>query len=99
MELRSLERDMLEGKHGQGVALATKSQVGTGRAFYAKRMVPETPEPVLVSRIIAVEAPLIDELDRAFHDEIADGDLIAVDAVAGKIVVREKSGAESGEAQ
>ena len=56
MELRSLERDMLEGKHGQGVARAMKIQVGTGKAFYAKRMVPETPEPVLVSAIIAVES-------------------------------------------
>ena len=40
MELTSLERDMLEGKHGDGVALAMKVQVGTGKAFYAKRMVP-----------------------------------------------------------
>lgn len=40
MELTSLERDMLEGKHGEGVALAMKVQVGTGKAFYAKRMVP-----------------------------------------------------------
>lgn len=40
MELTSLERDMLAGKHGEGVALAMKVQVGTGRAFYAKRMVP-----------------------------------------------------------
>ena len=42
MELTSLERDMLEGKHGEGVALAMKVQVGTGKAFYAQRMVPIT---------------------------------------------------------
>ena len=42
MELTSHERDMLEGRHGEGTALAMKVQVGTGRAFYAKRMVPIT---------------------------------------------------------
>jgi cis-L-3-hydroxyproline dehydratase len=42
MELTSHERDMLEGRHGEGAALAMKVQVGTGRAFYAKRMVPIT---------------------------------------------------------
>ncbi len=42
MQLTSLERDMLEGKHGPGVALAMKVQVGTGKAFYAERMVPIT---------------------------------------------------------
>lgn len=42
MELTSHERDMLEGRHGEGAALAMKVQVGTGKAFYAKRMVPIT---------------------------------------------------------
>ncbi|HET6495721.1 MAG TPA: aconitase X, partial [Thermoleophilia bacterium] len=42
MELTSDERDMLEGRHGEGAALAMKVQVGTGKAFYAKRMVPIT---------------------------------------------------------
>jgi predicted aconitase len=49
MELTSLERDMLEGKHGEGVALAMKVQVGTGKAFYAKRMVPVTRAHVAAS--------------------------------------------------
>ena len=49
MELTSLERDMLEGKHGEGVALAMKVQVGTGKAFYAKRMVPITRAHVAAS--------------------------------------------------
>lgn len=49
MELTSLERDMLAGKHGEGVALAMKVQVGTGRAFYAKRMVPITRTHVAAS--------------------------------------------------
>lgn len=40
MELTSLEQEMLDGRHGEGVALAMKVQVGTGRAFYAGRMVP-----------------------------------------------------------
>jgi predicted aconitase len=49
MELTSLERDMLEGRHGEGVALAMKVQVGTGKAFYAKRMVPITRAHVAAS--------------------------------------------------
>jgi len=42
MELTSHERDLLDGRHGEGAALAMKVQVGTGKAFYAKRMVPIT---------------------------------------------------------
>jgi predicted aconitase len=49
MELTSFERDMLAGKHGEGVALAMKVQVGTGKAFYAKRMVPITRAHVAAS--------------------------------------------------
>jgi cis-L-3-hydroxyproline dehydratase len=49
MELTSFERDMLEGKYGEGMALAMKVQVGTGRAFYAKRMVPITRAHVAAS--------------------------------------------------
>ncbi len=59
----------------------------------------QTPEPVLVSTIIAMEVPLVDEVDPAFYDQIEDGDRIAVDAVAGKIVVRKRSGAQSGVAR
>ena len=40
MKLTRLENDMLTGKHGEGVALAMKVQVGIGRAFDARRMVP-----------------------------------------------------------
>ena len=49
MELTSLEQDMLAGKHGEGTALAMKVQVGTGKAFYAKRMVPITRAHVAAS--------------------------------------------------
>lgn len=49
MELTSLERDMLAGKYGEGTALAMKVQVGTGKAFYAKRMVPITRAHVAAS--------------------------------------------------
>lgn len=49
MELTSLELDMLAGKHGEAVALAMKVQVGTGKAFYAKRMVPITRTHVAAS--------------------------------------------------
>jgi predicted aconitase with swiveling domain len=48
----------------------------------------ETPEPVLVSTIIAMEVPLVDEVDPAFYDDVEEGDHVAVDAVTGKIVVR-----------
>jgi len=51
----------------------------------------ETPEPVLVSTIIAMEVPLVDEVDPAFYDEVEEGDHISVDAVAGRIVVRKDS--------
>jgi predicted aconitase with swiveling domain len=57
----------------------------------------ETPEPVLVSTIIAMEVPLVDEVDPAFYERVEDGDHIAVDAVAGRIVVRKQSGGEGGE--
>lgn len=49
MELTSLEREMLAGEHGEGTALAMKVQVGTGKAFYAKRMVPITRAHVAAS--------------------------------------------------
>jgi hypothetical protein len=42
-----------------------------------------------------MEVPLVDEVDPAFYDAVKDGDHVAVDAVAGKIVVR-KAGPESG---
>jgi uncharacterized protein len=50
----------------------------------------QTPEPVLVSTIIAMEVPLVDEVDAAFYDDVEDGDLVSVDAVAGTIVLRKK---------
>jgi predicted aconitase len=49
MELTSHEQDMLEGRHGEGTALAMKVQVGTGKAFYAQRMVPITRAHVAAS--------------------------------------------------
>ena len=49
MELTSLERDMLDGRYGEGTALAMRVQVGTGKAFYAKRMVPITRAHVAAS--------------------------------------------------
>ena len=51
----------------------------------------ETPEPVLVSTIIAMEVPLVDTVDPAFYAAVEDGDLLFVDAVAGKLVLRKKS--------
>jgi predicted aconitase len=49
MELTDLESDMLAGKFGEGTALAMKVQVGTGKAFHAKRMVPITRTHVAAS--------------------------------------------------
>lgn len=49
MELTSFERDMLDGRYGEGMALAMKVQVGTGKAFYAQRMVPITRAHVAAS--------------------------------------------------
>ncbi len=40
MELTCLELDMLEGRHGDGTALAMRAQVAVGKAFDARRMVP-----------------------------------------------------------
>ena len=49
MELTTHEREMLDGKHGDGVALAMKAQVAVGRAFDARRMVPITRAHVALS--------------------------------------------------
>jgi len=58
----------------------------------------QTPEPVLVSTIIAMEVPLVDTVDPAFYDNVEEGDHITVDAVAGTLVLRKKTpgGAEVG---
>jgi predicted aconitase with swiveling domain len=53
----------------------------------------QTPEPVLVSTIIAMEVPLVDTVDPAFYAAVEDGDLLFVDAVAGRLVLRKKSAA------
>lgn len=53
----------------------------------------QTPEPVLVSTIIAMEVPLVDEVDSAFYEAVRDGDDVIVDAVAGTIVIRRQSAA------
>ena len=46
-----------------------------------------------------MEVPLVDEVDPAFYDDIEDGDRIAVDAVAGKIVVHRRNGPGEREAR
>jgi uncharacterized protein len=53
----------------------------------------ETPEPVLVSTIIAMEVPLVDTVERGFYEAVEDGDLVLVDAVAGRIVLRKRAAA------
>lgn len=49
MELTQHERDMLEGRYGEGTALAMKAQVAVGKAFDAQRMVPITRAHVALS--------------------------------------------------
>ena len=56
----------------------------------------EQPEPVLVSTIIAMEVPLVDTVDPAFYEVVADGDRVVVDAVGEKVVLQER-GAGLGE--
>ena len=51
----------------------------------------QTPEPVLVSTIIAMEVPLVDTVDPAFYDNVEEGDHVVVDAVAGTLVLRKKA--------
>jgi predicted aconitase with swiveling domain len=57
-----------------------------------KAVIIERPEPVLVSTIIAMEIPLVDEVDPGFYEAVANGDRVVVDATAGTITV-EKSAA------
>ena len=56
----------------------------------------QTPEPVLVSTIIAMEVPLVDEVDPAFYAAVEDGDEVVVDAVAGRLTLRKASPAPAG---
>jgi len=51
----------------------------------------EQPEPVLVSTIIAMEVPLVDTVEPAFYEAVADGDHVVVDAVGEKLVLRKRS--------
>ena len=49
MKLAKTEQEILEGKRGQGAALAMKILVGIGEAFDARRMVPVTRAHVALS--------------------------------------------------
>lgn len=49
MKLNEEQRDMLDGKHGEGVALAMKVQVGIGECFDSPYMVPITNSHVALS--------------------------------------------------
>ena len=56
----------------------------------------QTPEPVLVSTIIAMEVPLVDTVDPAFYDNVEEGDHITVDAIAGRLVLRKAGVGQAG---
>lgn len=49
MKLTKVQQDMLDGKHGKGVAYAMKIQVAIGECFDAERMVPITRAHVALS--------------------------------------------------
>ncbi|NPV69358.1 MAG: DUF521 domain-containing protein [Firmicutes bacterium] len=49
MNLSAYEKDMLDGKYGEGTALAMKIQVAVGNVFEARRMVPITRAHVALS--------------------------------------------------
>jgi cis-L-3-hydroxyproline dehydratase len=49
MQLTEEQHNMIDGKYGQGTAIAMKIQVGIGESFYAKRMVPITRAHVALS--------------------------------------------------
>lgn len=49
MKLTEVQKDMFEGKYGEGTKLAMKVQVGIGESFGAKRMVPITRAHVALS--------------------------------------------------
>jgi predicted aconitase with swiveling domain len=54
----------------------------------------ERPEPVIVSTVIAMEIPLVDEVEAGFYEAVENGDAVKVDAAAGTITVT-KAGAAS----
>lgn len=49
MELTKDQKDMLDGKYGEGIAFALKVQIGIGECFEAPRMVPITNAHVALS--------------------------------------------------
>jgi len=49
MLLTQEQKDMIEGKYGEGTAIAMKIQVAVGESFYAERMVPITRAHVALS--------------------------------------------------
>lgn len=49
MQLNALQQEMLDGKHGEGTALAIKVQIGIGECFDAPHMVPITNAHVALS--------------------------------------------------
>lgn len=53
----------------------------------------QTPEPVLVSTIIAMEVPLVDEVEPGFYDAVEDGDHVVVDAIKGTLMLRKRRAA------
>ena len=52
------------------------------------------PDTVLVSGAIVMDLPLVDRADPAFYESVRDGDVVCVDAVAEKLVLRAGAGEE-----
>jgi hypothetical protein len=64
MKLTSAEREIVDGKHGEGVALAMKILVGIGEAFNAPRLIPISRAHVALSN---------QEADLWFAEKLATG--------------------------
>jgi predicted aconitase with swiveling domain len=47
------------------------------------------PDTVLVSGAIVMDLPLVDRADPAFYETVRDGDLVRVDAVAERLVLKQ----------
>ncbi len=55
-----------------------------------KAMIIKYPETVLVATAIIMETPMVDRVDEEFYETVKDGDVISLDADAGKIVLKKR---------
>jgi predicted aconitase with swiveling domain len=53
-----------------------------------RAMVVQSPDTVLVACAVIMEIPLVTEVDATFHEDVSDGQQVAVEADEGWLVVR-----------